>query len=57
MQQLPRKKLLATFKFYSHLTWTRKWYRYERRTGRAPPFALLQLGQGKRQKIAYFPNR
>ena len=30
---------------------------YERWTGRAQSFALLQLGQGKRQEMAYFANR
>jgi len=54
MQQPPRKKSLATCKLCSHITRPGKLYIYERRTGRAPSVALLQLGQGKRHEKAYF---
>jgi len=57
MQEPPLKQTLVTCKAYSHLTPPRKLYRYERRTGWSPSFALLQLGQAKIQKIAYFANR
>jgi len=57
MQQPPRKNSLATCKLYSHLPRPRRLYRYECRAGRGPSFALLKLGQGKRQEIAYFANR
>ena len=57
MQQPPWKKSLAICKLYSRLTRPRKLYRYERRTGWAPSFDVLQLGQGKRQELAYFANR
>jgi len=50
------KKVAATCKLYSHLPRPRKSYRHERRTGRAPSFALLQFGQGKREEIIYFAN-
>jgi len=57
MQQLPRKKSLAICKLYSHLTRPKKLHRYERRAGWAQSFDVLQLGQGKRQGIAYLANR
>ena len=41
-------------KFFRSLPWLRA---CERRNSRAPSFALLQFGQGKRQEIAYFANR
>jgi len=47
MQQPLRKQSLAICKLYSHLIRPRKLYRHERRTGGAPPFVLLQFGQGK----------
>ena len=57
MQQPPRKKSLVTCKLYSHLPRPRKSCRYLRRTKRAASFAVLQLGQGKRQEIVDYANR
>jgi len=57
MPQLPQKCRAKRRKLYSHLPRPRTLDRYERRTARAPSFALLQLAQGKRQEIAYFANR
>ena len=57
MQQPLRKKSLTACKLYSHLSRPRRLYRYERLIGRTPSFAILQLGQGKKQEIAYFANR
>ena len=54
VQQPPRKKSLAIY----NIIHTRliKLYRYGRRTCGAPEFDVLQLGQGKRQEIAYITN-
>ena len=54
MQQPPRKKSFGTCKLYSHLTRPRKLYKYGPRTSWAPPFDVLQLGQGKRQDCRRF---
>ena len=51
------KSRLRHVNFIRIQTRPRKLYRYECQTSQAPPFVLLQLGQGKRQEIAYFANR
>ena len=49
-----KKSRLRYVNLIHFITRPRKLYKYERRNGRAPSFALLQLWHGKRQEIAYF---